>query len=128
MATTAATMWLDGVLVAKETALTPLMGHAIQRGSLVFDVGSFHASAHGPTLFRAHDPVRRFLRSAAIVGLEVEHDETALVRAAIDVARASGASDGLVRWSALYHADEPDLVPRSDRARVVVAAQTLSDP
>src|SRR5688572_2775099 len=53
MAITAPTVWLDGKLVAKEAATAPLMGHAIQRGSLVFDVGSFHAGTNGPVLFRA---------------------------------------------------------------------------
>jgi branched-chain amino acid aminotransferase len=128
MTITATTMWLDGALVPKATATAPLMGHAIQRGSLVFDVGSFHEAARGPVLFRAREHVARFVRSTKIVGLVIDHDEETLVRGAIDVVRASGASNGLVRWSALYHADEPDLLPSSERARVVIAAQALQDP
>jgi len=128
MAITARTVWLDGALTPKESVAVPVMGHAIQRGSLVFDVGSFHATGAGPRLFRVREHVVRFLRSAAIVGLSVKHDEDALVRAAVAVVRASGATEGLVRWSALFEADEPDLLPRSHTARVVVAAQALQDP
>ena len=75
MAITAPTIWLDGRLVDASTAGVPLMAHAVQRGSLVFDVGSFQAGA----LFRARDHVRRFLRSTRIVGIAVETPEEALV-------------------------------------------------
>src|SRR3954453_11948403 len=109
MAITAPLLWLDGELVATSTATIPLMGHAPQRGSLVFDVGSFHAAGHGTALFRAREHVARFMRSARIVGLAVRFDEEALVRAAVEVVAACGRNDGLVRWSVLYAAGEPDL-------------------
>ena len=128
MAKTAPLLWLDGTTIPAETATVPLMAHALQRGSLVFDVGSFHASRRGPLLFRAREHVARFLRSARIVGLSVPHDEATLVQAAVAVARASGAEDGLVRWSAWFSAESPDLIPRSSEARVAVAAQILEDP
>jgi branched-chain amino acid aminotransferase len=124
MAITAPTIWLDGKLVPVESAGAPLMGHAIQRGSLVFDVGSFRAGA----LFRARDHVRRFLRSTRIVGIAVEPGEDALIEAAVAVVRASNASEGLVRWSAFFGVDNPDLIPSSEAARVAVAAQLYRDP
>lgn len=124
MAVTAPTLWLDGALVPAAGAGVPLLSHAVQRGSLVFDVGSFQAGA----LFRARDHARRFLRSTRVVGLEVAVSEDALVDAAVSVARASGASEGLVRWSAFFAADTPDLLPRSSAARVAVAAQLFQDP
>lgn len=128
MALTAPLLWLDGSLVASETATLPIMAHAPQRGSLVFDVGSFHPTDRGSALFRVREHVARFLRSARIVGLEVEHDEAALVRAAVEVVAATKKDEGLIRWSAFYAASEPDLLPRSARARVAVAAQLLQDP
>ena len=105
------------------------MGHAPQRGSLVFDVGSFHASAAGGiALFRAREHVARFVRSARIVGLTLRYDEEALLRAAVDVVARCGRDEGLVRWSVLYAAPEPDLLPRDTTTRVAVAAQLLEDP
>lgn len=100
------------------------MGHAIQRGSLVFDVGSFQAGA----LFRARDHVRRFLRSASIVGIAVERGEAELVDAAVAVARASHATEGMIRWSAFFAVDNSDLIPRSNAARVAIAAQLYESP
>lgn len=128
MAITAPLLWLDGAMVASSTAGAPLMGHAAQRGSLVFDVGSFNATSRGPALFRARDHVARFMRSARIVGLELAADEPTLVDAARRVVAESGSEQGLVRWSAFLDAREPDLVPRHHAAHVAVAAQTLQDP
>jgi len=125
---TASRIWVDGALVAIADATLPLMAHAAQRGSLVFDVGSFHPTPNGPGLFRAREHVARFLRSAALVGLELAHGEDALLEAARTVVAACGKNEGLVRWSAFFSASEPDLVPRSSKARVAVAAQILEDP
>lgn len=121
-------MWVDGAMIATEGATLPLMAHAAQRGSLVFDVGSFHRTARGPALFRAREHVARFLRSARVVGLELAYGEDALVEAARAVVAPAGKDDGLVRWSAFFAAREPDLLPRSSRASVAVAAQLYEDP
>ncbi|MBX3233893.1 MAG: aminotransferase class IV [Labilithrix sp.] len=128
MAITAPKLWLDGALVDASSAGVPLMGHAAQRGSLVFDVGAFHATARGPALFRPRDHARRFLRSTRIVGLEASVTEEELVDAAVEVVATNGATEGLVRWSAFFAAAESDLIPRSSAARVAVAAQLLQDP
>lgn len=128
MAITAPLLWLDGAMVESTAAGVPLMGHAAQRGSLVFDVGSFRMTPRGPALFRARDHVARFLRSAGIVGLELPFDAETLVRAAVRAVAESGSVEGLVRWSAFLTAREPDLVPRDHAAHVAVAAQTLQDP
>jgi branched-chain amino acid aminotransferase len=128
MAITAPLMWLDGALVETRSATIPLMGHAPQRGSLVFDVGSFHPANGTIALFRAREHVARFLRSGRIVGLALPFDADALVRAAVDVVAACKRDDGLVRWSVYFAASEPDLLPRDTTTRVAVAAQLLEDP
>jgi branched-chain amino acid aminotransferase len=128
MAITTPMLWLDGSLVETRSATMPLHGHAPQRGSLVFDVGSFHAAREGVALFRAREHVARFLRSARIVGLPVAFDEDTLVRAASAVVAECGRSEGLVRWSVYFDAAEPDLLPRSTSTHVAVAAQVLEDP
>ncbi|AKU98940.1 Branched-chain amino acid aminotransferase [Labilithrix luteola] len=127
MAITAPLVWLDGALVPAADATLPLMGHAPQRGSLVFDVGSFHPTTKGPALFRAREHVARFVNSARIVGLSLAYDEEALVRAAVSVVRECRRDEGLVRWSVFFAAAEPDLLPRDGATRVAVAAQLLQD-
>jgi len=128
MAITAPMLWLDGSLVETRSTTMPVHGHAVQRGSLVFDVGSFHGAREGVALFRAREHVARFMRSARIVGLPLAFDEDALVRAAAAVVAECGRPEGLVRWSVYFDAAEPDLLPRSTSTHVTVAAQILEDP
>lgn len=128
MSITAPTLWLDGSMVETKTATVPFMAHAVQRGSAIFDVGSFHATPQGPVLFRAPEHVDRFLKSCGIVGLDVKFDRGALVLAAKQVVRACGKTEGLVRWSSIFETPESDLMPKSARARTAVAAQLLEDP
>lgn len=127
MAVTAPRLWLEGALVDAADAKLPLMAHAAQRGSLVFDVGSFHPTPRGPALFRAREHVARFLRSARMVGLELAYGEEELLRASIEVVRATGRDEGLVRWSGFFTVGEPDLLPRSSRGHVAIAAQLLEE-
>lgn len=127
MTKTTSRIWLDGNLVATSAVGAPVMGHAIQRGSLVFDVGAFHRARGGTALFRAPEHVRRLLRSAEIVGLPVPYDEGALLDAARAVVAESRLEAGLVRWSVFYAASEPDLLPRDLTTRVAVAAQAIDD-
>jgi branched-chain amino acid aminotransferase len=128
MAITAPLLWLDGDLVPTKDASVPLMGHAAQRGSLVFDVGPFHGTSRGPAIFRARDNAARFLRSARIVGLELPFDEDALVRAAVQVVAENKLEDGLIRWSAFFAATEADVIPRERKTHVGVAAQAHGEP
>jgi branched-chain amino acid aminotransferase len=101
----------------------------MQRGSLVFDVGALRATAAGGVAcFRARDHIDRFLRSAALVGLDVRWDAKALLAATVRTARESGLSDALVRWSAFVPSLEADVVPRPGaRASVVIALLTPAD-
>jgi branched-chain amino acid aminotransferase len=128
MATTAPFLWLDGAIVPTDGVTVPVMAQALQRGSLVFDFGSFHSGSRGVSLFRATEHVERFLRSAAFVGLEVGWDVNALVRATREVVAKNALTHGFLRWSVFYAAKEADLVPRDPATRVVVAAQSLQDP
>jgi branched-chain amino acid aminotransferase len=128
MAVTAPRLWLEGTLVDATDAKLPIMAHAAQRGSLVFDVGSFHPTPRGAALFRAREHIARFLRSARTVGLELAYGEEELLRAAVEVVRATGRDEGLVRWSGVFTTGEPDLLPRTSRGSVAVAAQLLEAP
>ena len=128
MAITAPLLWLDGKIAPRGAATISAMGHAPQRGSLVFDVASFGRASSSVAIFRAREHVARFMRSARIVGLTVAFDEQTLVRAAVEVVAACERDDGLVRWSVYLAASESDLLPRDTTTHVVVAAQLLQDP
>jgi len=120
---------VDGALVGWNDARVSVLSHSMQRGSLVFDVAAIRQTTGGGiACFRARDHIDRFLRSAALVGLDVRWDRAALLAATARTVRESGASSALVRWSAFIPTLEADLVPRSaSRASVVIAVITPAD-
>jgi branched-chain amino acid aminotransferase len=123
-----ADLWFDGRRVRWDDARANVLSHAMQRGSLVFDVGPMREGADGvPRLFRPADHVARLLRSAALVGLEVPWSAEALLDATLETARASGARSALVRWSAFVATPEADVVPRAAPASVAIAVLTPED-
>src|SRR5258708_24395975 len=115
--------WLDGKLVAPDEARANILSHAMQRGSLVFDVGALREGANGTALlFRPREHIARLLRSATLIGLEIPYSAPTLLAATVETVRASGVTSALVRWSAFVATLEPDVVPRPPvRTSVVIA-------
>jgi branched-chain amino acid aminotransferase len=132
----AADTWYDGRWVRRDEARFSVLSHAAQRGALVFDVGALRTGTDGGAyLFRPREHIERFLRSAALVGLEVPWEADALLRATVSTAAAAvaaGTADALIRWSAFVGSLEPDVVPRpGTQASVciaVIAAQDYAGP
>ena len=124
-----ADVWLDGVLAGWDEASVSVLSHGIQRGALVFDVGVLRPGVAGwPLLFRPREHIERFLRSAALVGLDVPYAAAELMTATVETARASKATSAFVRWSAFVPTLEADVVPRpGTRARVAIAIITPED-
>jgi branched-chain amino acid aminotransferase len=115
-------VWLDGDMVPWDEAKVAVLSHGLQRGAAVFDVGALR-EGH---LFRAREHVARFLRSVALVGLEVPWTEEVLVDATVRTSK--GAMSALVRWTACVASLEPDVVPRAGtRASVTIAVITPED-
>jgi branched-chain amino acid aminotransferase len=125
----ARTVWCDGAQVPWDSAKASVLGHAMQRGSLVFDVAALREAPDGSVfLFRPREHVARFLRSVALVGLVVPWSEADLLEATLETARASGKASALVRWSALLPGLEGDVVPRDpSRTSTVIAVITPED-
>jgi branched-chain amino acid aminotransferase len=136
-----ADVWYDGAVLPWDDARASVLSHGIQRGALVFDVGAMRAGADGgAVLFRPREHIARFLRSAALVGLEMRWDAEALLAATLATAGSScnascngrsaarAAASALVRWSAFVPTLEPDVVPRpGSLASVCVAVIAPED-
>jgi branched-chain amino acid aminotransferase len=117
-------LWLDGDALPWEEARVSVLSHALQRGAAVFDVGAIR----GPLLFRAADHVARFLRSAALIGLDVSFSAETLLDATRRMTGSSRAPSALVRWTAFVPSLEPDVVPRRGTpASVAIAIITAED-
>jgi branched-chain amino acid aminotransferase len=120
-------LWVDGRWMrASEASVSPL-AHSMQRGSSIFDVLSFHSTARGVAVFRLGEHVRRFLRSAAIVGLELQHDEATLAHAVCETVDRAALDEGLIRIVGYLPSLEADLVPLAPQATVAIYAYARSD-
>lgn len=114
-------IWVDGELVPWERATVHLLSHSLQRGSLIFDYMSVHATPRGPAVFRLRDHVDRFLRSAELVGLPLDHDAKTITDAIVTTVRANPGATS-VKVSAYLASIEVDVVPLDDRVSLAVAA------
>jgi len=114
-------IWLDGELVPWDQVTVHVLSHSLQRGSLIFDYLSVHATPRGHAIFRLREHVERFLRSAELVGLPLRHDREAIEAAIVETVRANpGAS--AVKVSAYLPSIEVDVVPLDDRVSLAIAA------
>jgi branched-chain amino acid aminotransferase len=120
-------VWRDGQLIDRSEATISALAHPMQRGSLVFDVASFHDTPRGVAVFRLREHVARFLRSSAIVGLQPAFDEQQLIEGTRAAVAATKLKDGLIRISGVPPDLEADLVPREPHASVVIAAYARDD-
>ena len=93
----------------------------MQRGSLIFDYMSVHATPQGPAVFRMQEHVRRLLRSAELVGLPLERGAEEISAAILETVRANAGATA-VKVSAYLPSVEVDVVPLDDRVAVAIAA------
>ena len=114
-------IWLDGELVPWDQATVHVLSHSLQRGSLIFDYMSVHATPRGPAVFRLREHVERFLRSADLMSLPLDRDRESLEAAILATVRANPGAKS-VKVSAYLASIEVDVVPLDDRVSVAIAA------
>jgi branched-chain amino acid aminotransferase len=114
-------IWLDGELIAWDQATVHVLSHSLQRGSLIFDYLSVHATPRGPAVFRLAEHVERFRRSAELMGLPLAYDGAAIEAATLATVRANPGAHS-VKISAYLPSIEVDVVPLDDRVSLAIAA------
>jgi branched-chain amino acid aminotransferase len=114
-------IWLDGAFVPWSAATVHVLSHSLQRGSLVFDYMSVHATPRGPAIFRLGSHVDRMLHSCVLMGLPIGLDRPAIEAAIIATVRRNPAATA-VKASAYFASVEVDVVPLDTRVSVAIAA------
>ena len=114
-------IWLDGRLVPWAEATVHVLSHSLQRGSLIFDYMSVHATPRGEAVFRLPEHVQRLMRSALIVGLPLELTPAQIEAAVVETVRANPGSRA-VKVSAFIPSVEVDVVPQDPHVAVAIAA------
>ncbi len=114
-------IWLDGELVPWGEATVHVLSHSLQRGSLVFDYMSVHATSRGPAIFRLKEHLERFEVSTELVGLDVRQSLEELAAACCVAVRANPGATAL-KLSAYLPSVEVDVVPLDERVSIAIAA------
>jgi branched-chain amino acid aminotransferase len=114
-------IWLDGEFVPWEEATVHVLSHSLQRGSLIFDYMSVHATARGEAIFRLAEHVARFLHSADLVGLPLGLTAPEIRAAVIATVRRNPGARA-VKLSAYLPSIEVDVVPLDEHVSVAIAA------
>jgi len=112
---------VDGELVPWKRATVHVLSHSLQRGSLVFDYMSVHATQGGAAIFRLPEHVERFRASCKLVGLALRPSDAELRAAVCATVRANPGATA-VKVSAYLPSVEVDVVPADDRVAVAIAA------
>lgn len=112
---------MDGKWVPWADATVHVLSHSLQRGSLVFDYMSVHATPRGAAVFRLREHVQRFLHSIELVGLPLDAKAAALEAAVLEAVRRNPGCSA-VKICAYLASIEVDVVPLDDHVTVAIAA------
>ncbi|MFO7707672.1 MAG: aminotransferase class IV [Desulfobacterales bacterium] len=120
-------VWINGQFVPWNQATVHMMSHSFARGSTIFEVISFYATAAGgPAVFRLHDHVARFERSAAFLAMKLPVDHDALCRAVAETVRRNRLAQGTLKVVGYYPQFALDIQPPQKRVDVAVFAMDPS--
>lgn len=121
-------VWINGQFVPWAHATVHMMCHSFARGSTIFEVISFYAAAAGgPAVFRLHDHVARFEKSAAYLAMELPVDHDALCRAVAETVRRNRLEQGTLKVVGYYPQFALDVQPPQRLSIAVFAMDPSRD-
>lgn len=97
-----AKVWLNGNLIPWAQATVPILSHGFSRASAIFDVFGVHVGPHGPMAFRMDEHIKRLMRSAELLGMEMAYSETEIVEAVKTTVRVNQLGRGIVKMLAYW--------------------------
>lgn len=97
-----AKVWLNGKLIPWREATVPILSHGFSRGSAIFEVLGTHRGPQGTMAFRMDAHLQRLLKSAELLGMELEFSTAALAEAVQTTVRENRLGRGLVKILAYW--------------------------
>jgi len=115
-------VWLNGEIVPWNEAKVHMMCHSFARGSTIFEVISFYATASGAAVFRLHDHIARLEKSAALLDMELPGSHDALCRAVAETVRRNRLLKGAIKVVGYYPQFALDIQPPQKRLDIAIFA------
>ena len=95
-------VWLNGNLIPWSEATVPLLSHGFSRGSAFFEVFGVHVGPKGPMAFRMDQHLKRLMRSAMLLEMEMAYSTAEIVAAVKATVAANNLGRGLIKILAYW--------------------------
>jgi branched-chain amino acid aminotransferase len=95
-------VWINGELVSHPDATVPILSHGFSRGSAIFDVFGIHPGPQGPTAFRMDDHLKRLMKSAELLEMELPYSSAEIVEAVKATVKANRIGRGIIKILAYW--------------------------
>jgi len=95
-------VYLAGEFCPWDEAKVHIMCHSFGRGSAIFEVIGFHATADGPAVFRLDEYVSRFFRSALLLEMAPPLSPEELQEAVLQTVKRNGLQSGFIKVFGFY--------------------------
>jgi branched-chain amino acid aminotransferase len=95
-------VWLNGELKPWQKATVPILSHGFSRGSAIFEVLGTHASPRGTVAFRMDEHLKRLMKSAELLEMELAFSTATLVEAIKATVRENRLGRGLIKILAYW--------------------------
>jgi branched-chain amino acid aminotransferase len=116
------TVFLNGDYVPWEKATVHIMSHSFGRGSAIFEVISFRATAAGPAIFRLQTHIDRLFKSAELLDMELPISREKLCKAAAGTVRRNNLEQGVIKIICFYPQFSVEILPPQQQLAVSIFA------
>ena len=95
-------VWLNGNMIPWREATAPLLSHGFSRASAIFEVFGTHVGPQGTMAFRMDEHLKRLMKSAELLGMELAFSTETLVKAIKTTVQENQLGRGLVKILAYW--------------------------
>ncbi len=95
-------VWLNGNMIPWQEATVPLLSHGFSRGSAIFEVFGLHEGPDGLFAFRMDEHLKRLMKSAELLEMEIAYSTEEIIDAVTETVRANDIGRGLVKILAYW--------------------------
>jgi branched-chain amino acid aminotransferase len=95
-------VWLNGELISRRDATVPNLSHGLSRGSAIFDVLGIHPGPDGPMGFRLDDHLKRLMKSAELLQMELAYTTDEIIDAIKATVKANSIGRGIIKIIAFW--------------------------
>ena len=113
-------IWFDGELVRWEDAKVHLLTHTLHYGLGVFEGIRCYNTKKGPAIFRHHEHIERFFKSAHIVYMKIPFSREEIRKATFETIKANNLKECYIRPIAFYGEGAMGLYPLKNKVHVAI--------